>query len=149
MSAQTVKDPIRFARDAATMAGCYALAELDRLQDELADTEGEVTWRMEGAMVGGRPALRILIEANPTLICQACLTPYVHILHGEGVIYLARNDAELERWEHDDPLLDVIVSEEHMDVRTLIEDELLLSLPVVPRHEDEDCVRHDDSLGEH
>jgi uncharacterized protein len=132
-------DPIRFAREAASLQGSYALTEMDRLRDELAGDEGVVSWRLEGAQVGGRSALRLLVEANPTLICQRCLAPYVHTLHSEGVIFLARNDAELERWEHDDPLIDAIVSEERMDVRTLVEDELLLSLPVVPRHEDGVC----------
>lgn len=149
MSAQTVMDPIRFAREAARLSGEFSLAEMDRLRNELADDRGVVTYRLEGALVGGRPALRLEIDANPTLICQRCLTPYVHELHSEGAIFLARNDAELERWESDDPLLDVIVAEERMDVRTLIEDELLLSLPVVPRHEEEDCPRRDDVLGEH
>jgi uncharacterized protein len=149
MSAQTVKDPIRFAREAVSLKGEIALVEMDRLRDELAGDQGFVTYRLEGALVGGRPALRLQIDANPTLVCQVCLTPYVHSLHSEGMIFLARNDAELERWESNDPLLDVIVAEEHMDVRMLVEDELLLSLPVIPRHEDEDCPRRDDVLGEH
>ena len=149
MSAQTVMDPFRFAREADCLMGEFALVELDRLRDELADAQGVVTYRLEGALVGGRPALRLLVEANPTLICQRCLSPYVHPLRSEGVIFLARNDAELDRWESDDPLLDAIVAEERMDVRTLVEDELLLSLPVVPRHENGDCPRRDDVLGEH
>jgi uncharacterized protein len=149
MSAQTVKDPIRFAREGASYAGEIPFADMVRSLDELADDEGAVTYRLVGALVGGRPALRIHIDANPTLICQRCLSPYVHSLHSEGVLFLARNDAELERWESDDPLLDAIVSQENMDVRTLIEDEFLLSLPVVPRHEEDDCPRRDVVLGEH
>ena len=149
MSAQTVMDPIRFAREGGSLAGEFALAELDRLRDELANDQGLVAYRLEGALVGGRPAFRLTVEANPTLICQHCLTRYVHPLRSEGVIFLARNDAELDRWESDDPLLDVIVAEGRMDVRTLVEDELLLSLPVVPRHEKGDCPRRDDVLGEH
>jgi uncharacterized protein len=139
MSAQTVLDPLRFAREAASLAGSSALADMDRLRDELAGDDGAVTWRLEGMLVGGRPALRLLVDANPTLICQRCLSPYVYPLHSEGVIFLARNDAELDRWESDDPLIDAIVSEARMDVRMLVEDELLLSLPVVPRHEDGIC----------
>ena len=149
MSAQTVKDPIRFAREGALMRGEFPLSGMDRLRGALVDDQGVVKYRLEGALPGGRPALRLEVDANPVLVCQRCLNPYVHTLHSEGVLYLARNDAELERWESDDPLLDVVVAEERMDVRTLIEDELLLSLPVVPRHEDDDCPGRDDVLGEH
>lgn len=149
MSAQTVMDPVRFAREAASLVGEYPLAELERLQDALADDRGVVSYRLLGVMVGGRPALRLEVDANPRLICQRCLNPYDHALHSEGVIFLARDDAELDRWEREDPLLDAIVAEGRMDVRTLIEDELLLSLPVVPQHEEEDCPRRDDVLGEH
>ena len=139
MSAQTVMDPIRFTREAGCLAGEFALAEVGRLRDELAGDQGVVTYRLAGALVRGRPALRLLVEADPTLICQRCLKPYVHPLHSEGVIFLARNAAELERWESHDPLMDVIVAEAHMDVRMLVEDELLLSLPVAPRHEEGAC----------
>ncbi|MDO9227052.1 MAG: YceD family protein [Pseudomonadota bacterium] len=148
-----MKDPIRFAKEAASFSGEFSLAERERLRDELADDEGvvkgSVSYRVEGAMVGGRFALRVRFDANPTLICQRCLAPYVHPLHSEGVLFLARNEAELERWENIDPLLDAIVGQEPMDVLTLVEDEFLLSLPVVPRHEEDHCPRRDDVLGEH
>jgi uncharacterized protein len=141
MSAQTVVDPIRFAREATSRSGEFVFTELDRLRDELACEQGVVRWRLEGVLVGGRPAMRLLVEANPTLVCQRCLGPYVHSLHSEGLIFLARNETELARWESDDPLLDAIVAEEALDVRMLIEDEILLSLPVVPHHEDGVCQR--------
>lgn len=149
MSAQTAIDPIRFAQEAQRLVGEFPLAEMDRLRDDLAEEHGVVSWDLQGAVVGGRPALRLRIEANPTLICQRCLAPYVQLIESEGLLFLARNDAELERWESDDPLIDVIVAEARLDVRTLIEDELLLSLPVVPRHEDDDCPRREDVLGAH
>lgn len=131
--------PARFAREAASLEGEIPLAELDRLQDELAEPEGSVAWKLTGEMVSGRPALRVKLEANPTLVCQRCLDPYVHDLQTEGLIFLARDEAELARWEQEDPLLDGIVVEGRLDVRTLIEDELLLSLPAAPRHDEGEC----------
>jgi uncharacterized metal-binding protein YceD (DUF177 family) len=38
---------------------------------------------------------------------------------------------ELARWEGDDPLVDALVAESRLDVASLVEDEILLSLPVI------------------
>jgi len=53
-------------------------------------------------------------------------------------IRLARNDAELERFDTD-PDYDAIPLEPKLDPVALIEDEVLLSLPLAAMHEQGQC----------
>lgn len=83
--------------------------------------------------------LRLEVSATLHLVCQRCLGEFAHAVSLLSVLPVARDEAELARWEKDDPLLDALVAERHMDLPALIEDEILLSLPVVPRHADGAC----------
>ena len=70
-------------------------------------------------------------------MCQRCLEPMVHGVTAEalfGIVSSAEDAEQLpERYE---PL---IVAERSLFVADLVEDELLLSLPLVPKHAEKDC----------
>lgn len=67
------------------------------------------------------------------------MTAYPEALVLDSLLPVARNDAELERWERLDPLLDALVADPQLDLATLVEDEILLSLPTVPLHAEGRC----------
>ena len=78
--------------------------------------------------------LHLAADVRLALCCQRCLGPVeetvgvdhaLRFVHGEA--QAAELDAELED--------DVLALERWTDLRELIEDELLLALPLVPRHE--------------
>ena len=139
MSARPTLDSIRFARSRDRLTGELPVAQLERLSDSLASDEGSVSYTLLGGTESGRLVLRIEIDASVILRCQYCLEPYAQDLHVEQVLPLARDEAELSRWEREDPLLDALVADPALDVLTLVEDEILLSLPVAPRHPDGGC----------
>lgn len=139
MSARPVIDSLRFARTAGRLSGELSLLEFDRLHDMLASRDGVLHWWLEGGCEANRAVLRLGVQGCLTLICQRCLGPCVLPLKIEAVLPVARDEEELSRWERDDPLLDALVAKPHLDVRTLIEDEVLLSLPVIPKHPIEAC----------
>lgn len=134
MSARPVIDSLRFAQTAGRMSGEYSLLELGRLHDVLASRDGVLHWWLEGGHDAGRPVLRLGVQGCLTLVCQRCLGPCVLPLEIETVLPVARDEEELSRWEREDPLLDGLVADPHLDVRDLIEDEVLLSLPAIPKH---------------
>ena len=79
------------------------------------------------------------IDARLWLTCQRCLERFPERFELSNVLSVARDEAELERWESEDPLVDALVAEAPLDVASLVEDEIILSLPVSPRHEDGRC----------
>ncbi|MEY4564096.1 MAG: hypothetical protein RLZZ618_3373 [Pseudomonadota bacterium] len=143
-----VHDPFQldveaFAKDGATLQGQWPLSRLPRLDESvLRDATGhheDVSWRVEGERreVRGGPTqtwLHVASGAKVMLECQRCLKPVMApvaiersfmFVHGEAAA------AELDIDSEDD----VLAFSRSLDVAELIEDELLLALPLVPRHE--------------
>ena len=143
-TATAALDVAAFCRDAAQLQGQWPLEELPRLAESaLRDHDGPtvapVAWRAAGSMQpvrGGAAQCRLDLDVSAAvrLECQRCLQPMVvplrverrfHFVHGEDEA--ARLDEQMED--------DVLALTPRLDLRTLIEDELLLALPLVPRHE--------------
>ena len=139
MSARQEIDSLRFAETAGRISGEYSLQELGRLHDVLASRDGTLRWWLEGGRDAARPVLRLGVQGALTLVCQRCRGPCVFPLAVEAALPIARSEEELARWESEDPLLDGLVAEPHLNVRDLIEDEVLLSLPAIPRHPAGEC----------
>lgn len=139
MSARTTIDSLVFASQGGRLSGEFARAEMPRLDDLLSCSNSTVTFRLTGEMVQRRPALRLEVQAEVRLVCQRCLEPFVQRLDTVSVMPVARDEAELGRWENEDPLLDILVADSRLDVRELVEDEILLSLPPAPRHGEGQC----------
>jgi len=139
MSAPQSIDSLRFARSRDCLDGEFAVASLTRLSDLLANDAGVLRYRLCGGEQAGRPVLTLTVEANLVLLCQRCLAPYAQTVTAESVLPVARDEAQMTLWERDDPLLDVLLADPHLDVRGLVEDEMLLSLPAVPKHPEGQC----------
>ena len=143
-------DPLRlevqaFAKEAGQLGGRWPLLQLVRLADSALDAGGtkrhdaEVAWSVQGeqrAAPGGELQIWLHIKAATavSLECQRCLQPMAVVLeidrsflfvHGEDAA--AQLDADGED--------DVLALTRSLDLRELVEDEMLLSLPIVPRHD--------------
>lgn len=129
------------AKAAGELGGDWPLAGFERLRDVLAAPvpEDAVSWRARGAEVpvrGGSAELWLHLHAEVALplICQRCLEPVTCPLVLErSFVFVADEaraaelDAEVEH--------DVLVVSRELDLHELLEDELLLELPLVPRHD--------------
>ncbi len=137
MSAKTV-DSFEFCRLGEQASGATPVAGFSRLSGELADASGEIRWRFEGGRhPQGLPQLAMSVEGEVTLVCQRCLSPFVHQIASETSLVLARDEADADEVEQrlDDDSLEVIAGSPALDLLQLVEDEALLSLPLSPRHE--------------
>ena len=139
MSAPATLDSLRFAQSGGSLEGVFRADELPRLRGNLTSDDVAVQYRISGAVEAGRPVLRLDLEVRVWLVCQRCLELYPEHMELRSVLPIARDEAELARWESEDPLVDALVAEARMDVATLVEDEILLSLPVAPRHPEGEC----------
>ena len=92
-----------------------------------------------------RPALRLRLACRLPLECQRCLQPVEEAVDVDRHFIFASDEetaAQLDE-ECDD---DVLAPLHGADLLTLMEDELLLALPPVPRHAD--CRTPVDAAGE-
>lgn len=137
MSRQIVlSDPIRFALDARRLRAAVELRALGRLADALLDTTGEIAYSLVGERGADRkPYLHLAVAGTLGLQCQRCLGRVEWPVAVDRMLQLVPvgaliPDEELERDE-----FDAIEAMPGLDVLALVEDELLLSLPIAPRHE--------------
>lgn len=137
-------DIAAFVEDAGLLQGEIALPDLPRLHADLyhqADPARSqpVRWQARGearARRGARPELWLHLQAETEvpLECQRCLQPVFEPLRIDRWFRFVENEtlaAELDEDSDDD----VLVQSSAFDLQELIEDELLLELPVVPHHE--------------
>ena len=139
MPARFVIDALDFARTAASHHGKITLFELKRLQDYLVGNCGELNYTIHGALDrDGKPILRIIIQGSINLRCQRCLGELRHVLDVQRDLLLARDEHELSRLDEDESV-DGVLAIPDMDVMALIEDEIILSLPISARHGESEC----------
>lgn len=139
MSAPALLDILLFAQSGGSLEGELRADELPRLRDNLNSDDVAVQYRLSGGTESGRPVLRLEASGYVWLTCQRCLELYRERYELRNVLPIARDESELALWEAEDPLVDALVADARLDVVSLVEDEILLSLPVVPRHPDGEC----------
>jgi len=144
-------DVAAFATEGASLSGTWPLATLARLAEtrlqaadgaQLAGADELVHWQAQGEarpILGGATEIWLSLSGRVALPleCQRCLGPVLTPVDFErrfrfvgGEEQAAALDAESED--------DVLAMSRSLDLAELVEDELLLALPLIPRHEP-DC----------
>ncbi|MFC3531034.1 YceD family protein [Vogesella facilis] len=138
MSNPILIDPLAFARDGSQLEKELAIADLDeRVHQVLATTAGAVKLSLAGfADRLRRPSLRYRLAANVELTCQRCLGVLPFAIESDGVITLFSNETKLDDAVAQDEELDAIMAEDEFDVLALIEDEIIMGLPLSAKHDD-------------
>jgi len=137
-------DVAAFAADAASLQGEWPAHSLSRLADAAAPEVPAADWPVvQWALTGERreprgaePQTWLHLQASATvsLTCQRCLQPVQeHLSLSRSFLFV--RDEELAASLDADSEDDVLALTRHLDALELVEDELLLSLPLVPRHE--------------
>lgn len=139
-SNSVIADPIEFAREGRSLSGEVAVASLDRLADLLADDSGKVAWTVSGSEEvdeagNSRKFLFLEAEGEIHLVCQRCLGALAYSLQLESQLELMAPGQEWPEEELEDDTCDAIEAARDMQLVPLVEDEILLVLPSVPRHD--------------
>ncbi|MCW5632636.1 MAG: DUF177 domain-containing protein [Rubrivivax sp.] len=150
-------DVAAFCREGAHLHGRWALAELPRLAESVlrsadgaplpapagangdAAADDGVVWSAGGTtlrLAGGveHCAIDLDLHAIVGLECQRCLQPMAVPLVVQRRIRFVDDEEEAARLD-EELEDDVLAMPSRLDLRALVEDELLLAMPLVPRHE--------------
>lgn len=133
-------DSLDFARKALEIHDTIAVSQFLRLADFLSTPDGTLEYQLTGYLdEHRRPGLKLHITGRLMLVCQRCLGALEFDLDKEAVFALVRDEAEIPDGEDENDEIDYLVAEAQMSVSALIEDELLLSLPLAPKHDSTVC----------
>lgn len=130
-----------FAQAGARLEGKDPLSIFTRLVEEAqGPVDGaEVLWQGEGewqAETGGdgHVWLHLQVQGQLPMVCQRCLQLADIPLDVERSFCFVKDEATAEALD-EELEEDVLVLSREFDLRALVEDELLMELPVVPMHE--------------
>lgn len=116
-----------------TIEGSYPLVKLGRLSESLVSNEGNVAVKIEFGRSADFACLKAKVSAKLLVKCQRCLEPMETEVAGEFKFALVKSEEEFELLpEEFEPYL---LAGEEQSIIELVEDELLLSLPMVIVHE--------------
>lgn len=149
----TAVDVRNLAKQAEALQGRAPLSAFARVAADVpvADVAGELAWRVQAewreslplavggevkAAVAGRPQLwlHVWLAGEVPQTCQRCLSAYPQPLEVDRWFRFVADEATADA-EDDDCEEDLLVLEPRFNLFDLLEDEVLLALPLVPMHD--------------
>ncbi len=132
-------NPVKLAEQGTELIGSIALSKLPRVSELLVSSEGEVN----AELVFGRDEqrLRILsgkLSCDVSMVCQRCLEPVSKTIQSEFVLGLVLTDEQAVNLPKIyEPLM--VELDDNMELSDILDEELLLSVPMFAYHEPKDC----------
>lgn len=139
MHARPFIDSLDFARNGQQMSGEMPVVEMLRLADVLSSPQGMLSYTVQGGVDKHEiPWLNISVSGICQLRCQRCLSDMEYEIRLVAHLLL-RDQASLDALSDEEEEFDSILAEERLDLLNLLEEEILLSLPIAPKHESGAC----------
>ncbi len=130
-------DPIRLAEEGIRLSGSLELSKMTRLAPSLVEPLGQVEVELEFDRDGSLKLLHGRVHGVLRLQCQRCMEELELPLDEELNLGLILAEGEADRLPAGyEPLL---VTSQEIELAEIVEDELLLSLPLFPMHEEGQC----------
>lgn len=127
-------DPFRLATQGVLLAGQLPLRSMQRLKASLMDEQGNVNVSLQfGIDPEGVHFVNATLAGCMTLQCQRCMQSMTYDIMSTFVSGIVVNEQEAEKLnESYEP---IIAEGGNLVIQDLVEDELILSLPIVPMHD--------------
>ena len=131
-------DVLELARNGRVIEGTLPVSELPRLASSVAQPTGTLGYRIVGRLDDhGRAGALLRLTGDLALVCQRCGAPLPFHLEREAAFRFVASEEELNALPlDDDEEAEAIVGGHSTDLAAWLEDEAILSLPLVPRHDD-------------
>jgi uncharacterized protein len=131
-------DPFRYAEQSLGLDGFVKVADMHRLITYVHSNQdtAQVELRL-GVDQQGITFLKGHLETKLTLQCQRCMEPFIYEIMSDFVLGIVKTLDEANALP--DQYEPAMAQENSLALRELIEDEIILNLPIIPKHDPEDC----------
>lgn len=131
-------DPFRMAELGREFEGAIEIRQLKRLTPLLRSDTGMLGVKLDfGIDASGVKFMHGLITGELELDCQRCMGELILPLQIDFHLALLRDETQLEKLQDEyEPLL---VEAVPIFIADVIEDEALLAIPQIPKHEEDEC----------
>ena len=135
-------------------AGFLSISDLPRLAEEASVVQSgdgfdwEIRTHFEDSP-GSEPRqiLDMGLKGRLHLVCQRCLQDCAVDLAETRRFVLLASESEADDYPMEDEEQEPLVADQHFNLLETIEDEILLSLPLIPKHPDGFCEPHASTFG--
>jgi uncharacterized protein len=140
MRKQTIINSLEFAEKFAEAHGTIADLGLERLRDVLYDETAVLVYHLRGGVARpGEPLIELDLHGVLPLICQRCLGRLEFPLDSHARFGIVADELSLPAPIDEADDMEWLVADPHLCVESLVEEEVLLNLPLAPAHKDDDC----------
>lgn len=140
MAVQKGIDIAEFVRLGGALSGEVAVRDLPRLRDFVIMGDERLQYELRGALSPRLEAqITCIIRGLVALECQRCLAAFEHPVATNSTLVFVDDESKLPPMEEENESIDYVVAGAVLDVPGLLEDEIILALPIAPRHEAGDC----------
>jgi uncharacterized protein len=137
-------DTITFTRERQQCSGEVRLQALNRRvwsHELLVQRDGIIQFQARGGIDRWqRPFINVSVKGELQLVCQRCLQAVSWTLSDQSHVVLFADEQSLDEAMVADEALEGILWQEQFNLASLIEDQILMAIPVAPRHNDCDHV---------
>ena len=135
-------------------AGFLEISALPRVAEEASSVESGdgFHWQVKTHFAdspGSEPQqiLELAVKGHIHLVCQSCLQDCGLDLAQDSRFVMVASEDEADAFPMEDDQQEPLVASQHFDLLGLIEDEILLSLPLIPKHPEGACQAPGSSFG--
>jgi uncharacterized protein len=136
-------------------AGFLGISDLPRVAEEASSVtagdgfDWEIATHFEDSP-GSEPRqiLQLGLKGRLNLVCQRCLQDCAVNLEEKRRFLLVTTEAEADAYPMEDEEQEPLVVSQHFNLLETIEDEILLSLPLIPKHPEGFCEPHASTFGD-
>src|SRR5690625_162042 len=131
-------DTLAFTSQAEKLSGQCSVTLFERAiaGHPSQDDDQLINWQLQGETdAAGHRLLHLHLDGAVRLVCQRCLETFLYPVQAENSFLVVDNESELAIGEDDPDAIERVLASSRFDGFELLEDELILSLPYVPRHE--------------
>lgn len=130
-------DTFELARSRMQLDGEVEVQRLPRLAESLTSADGALRYRIDGLIDdGGHPGADLHLAGRLQLACQRCNNALEFALDRTTRFRFVAREEELNALPIEDDEVDAVVGSRTLNLYDWIEEEAILSLPLVPRHAD-------------
>ncbi len=120
-------------------SGSFQLSQLSRLSSLVIANGAEIKLNFVFSTTAyHHPSITGHIDTELLVECQRCLEPMVHPVSLDFALLIDASDDDVKSFQMDT----VYTDDGYLDLFEVIEDELILALPVISMHDDPTCNKH-------
>lgn len=125
--------PVKLARQQGKLKGYMPLRQLTTLVADCRDDSGNLVADLQLDMQGRWPVMTGTLNAQVTLTCQRCLEAVDVVLQARPMLGFVQSEEAVEQLP--ESLEPYLFEEEEIPLAEVLEQELILALPIVAYHE--------------